>query len=416
MTTTYTSNKLLALQGTGDNSNTWGSTLNTSVITIIDTNLGGNLSLSVAGSSNVTLTNTQAQNAYYTFTGALTGNITVYWPANAGGTYVIYNNTSGSYTLTVAPSGGSGVVIPQGATETVFLNTTTVTMVNTNTAFGTLSLSGTLGIGTTAASYGISVVQANAIQAYFGSTGANASLVTIDNAAGGNTTSVAFSDAGTIKWELSKQPDNSFVVYDYAGSASFIHCITSGNLVLGPAQTTYINQSGQVGIGGTPSYTLDVAGVIRGKSDLFLTKGGSPIIATTDAYDLRLGTSSTEHLRIQNSNGYVGIGTSSPSALLEVNGTSKFDGVMTLQSSSIGQNGYTYLPNGLIRQWGYVATGSTSGTTSFPLTFPTNFFSMQLTTVASGAHYGSLTATSTSNFSWSLSSAGTGFYWEAIGN
>ena len=110
------------------------------------------------------------------------------------------------------------------------------------------------------------------------------------------------------------------------------------------------------------------------------------------------------------------IGTSSPSALLEVNGTSKFDGVMTLQSSSIGQNGYTYLPNGLIRQWGYVATGSTSGTTSFPLTFPTNFFSMQLTTVASGAHYGSLTATSTSNFSWSLSSAGTGFYWEAIGN
>jgi hypothetical protein len=124
MTTTFTPNRALALQGLGDNNNTWGSVvLNTSVITIIDTSLGGSLSLSVAGGTDVTLTSAQAQNLYYNFTGALTGNINVIWPTGAG-QCLITNSTTGAHTLTVKPAGGTGVVIAQNSTEGVFISTT----------------------------------------------------------------------------------------------------------------------------------------------------------------------------------------------------------------------------------------------------------------------------------------------------
>jgi len=49
----------------------------------LDSSLGGMLTLPVSGSSNVTLTRTQALNAVYRFTGVLTGNIIVYIPVVA---------------------------------------------------------------------------------------------------------------------------------------------------------------------------------------------------------------------------------------------------------------------------------------------------------------------------------------------
>lgn len=136
MTTTFTPNRILALQGLGDNSNTWGSVvLNTSVISIIDTSLGGNLSLSVAGSSDVTLTTAQAQNLYYNFTGSLAGNINVIWPTGAG-QCIVKNSTTGSFTLTVKPTGGTGVAITQSTSQGVFISTTLGSAVLANTTAG----------------------------------------------------------------------------------------------------------------------------------------------------------------------------------------------------------------------------------------------------------------------------------------
>lgn len=141
MTTTFTTNRVLALQGLGDNNNTWGSTvLNTSVITIIDTSLGGSLALSVAGSADVTLTAAQAQNLYYNFTGILTGNINVIWPTGAG-QCIVKNSTTGSFTLTVKPTGGTGVAITQNTTQSCFISTTlgTASLANTTAGSGTVT-------------------------------------------------------------------------------------------------------------------------------------------------------------------------------------------------------------------------------------------------------------------------------------
>ena len=104
----------------------WGGILNLN-FALIDTAQAGILNLSVAGSSNVTLTSAagspdQARNRHFIFTGALTGNITVFWPLGLCRDFIVTNNTTGAFTLTLAVNNGVGApdgsttVAPQGST------------------------------------------------------------------------------------------------------------------------------------------------------------------------------------------------------------------------------------------------------------------------------------------------------------
>lgn len=84
--------------------------------------LKGNLSvlqlghgpMSVAGSSNVTLTSGQYAFPHLEFTGALTGNIQCIVPLTDGGLFFVYNNTTGAFSLTVIGASGTGISVPQG--------------------------------------------------------------------------------------------------------------------------------------------------------------------------------------------------------------------------------------------------------------------------------------------------------------
>lgn len=123
MPSTFTPNKGFQLQATGEDLNTWGINLNAN-FSILDLNLGGTLNLNVGGSSNISLSTGQAENLIHNLTGALTGNINYIFPAK-GGFYAINNETTGSFTLTVTVSGGSGgIVVPQGNTQTIYIDTT----------------------------------------------------------------------------------------------------------------------------------------------------------------------------------------------------------------------------------------------------------------------------------------------------
>jgi len=51
-------------------------------------------------------------------------------------------------------------------------------------------------------------------------------------------------------------------------------------------------------------------------------------------------------------------------------------------SSSIGANGYSYLPNGLLMQWGKLAVTTSGATIIFSTAFPTSALSIQLTGTA----------------------------------
>lgn len=133
---TFTPNLNLQLQAVNENNGTWGTILNTNVITIIDNALGSAFAANVAGNSNITPTATQAGNLIHNLTGALTGNINYIFPASAGRFLVIKNATSGAFTVTVMPSGGTGIIIPQGTTQFIYIDPSAATAYQPITATG----------------------------------------------------------------------------------------------------------------------------------------------------------------------------------------------------------------------------------------------------------------------------------------
>lgn len=138
---TKTANKGFLKPQVGGDVNAWGGMLNGDMDSL-DSLLGGTLTLPVAGSADVTLTAIQANNLNFVFTGALTGDIHVIWPA-AGGFYFVTNSTSGAHSLTVLTSAGgsTGIAIPQGTSVVVMMD-------GVNAYFSTLPIVRTTGVVT----------------------------------------------------------------------------------------------------------------------------------------------------------------------------------------------------------------------------------------------------------------------------
>lgn len=113
MASSPTTRNSLAKQGTGDNSGSWGSVLNTQVFDLVDEALDGFVSVVING--NVTLSSTnyvtnQARNRMLKFTG--TGGFTVTIPG-VQKHYIIHNASSGA--VTVKTASGVGASIAAGA-------------------------------------------------------------------------------------------------------------------------------------------------------------------------------------------------------------------------------------------------------------------------------------------------------------
>lgn len=109
MVSTYSDRYKLELIGSGDLDGTWGTNTNTNLETI-DAFTAGYINKDVGGSANVTLTTANASptsessNKVVELSGTLTGNIHVFIPA-VENNYIVFNNTSGSFTVDIAPTG-----------------------------------------------------------------------------------------------------------------------------------------------------------------------------------------------------------------------------------------------------------------------------------------------------------------------
>jgi len=152
MASTYTTRLRLEKQGTGENANTWGDKTN-DTFDLLDESIYGYAAKSVAGASDVTLTNSNAtsdesRQSVLEFTGTLTGNINVLLPT-VESRYIVYNNTAADYTLTVATTGntGTGTAVVQSSHALMYSNGTFVKDVfaqgiNNLVCKGTLSVAG----------------------------------------------------------------------------------------------------------------------------------------------------------------------------------------------------------------------------------------------------------------------------------
>ncbi len=137
MPSSYTSRLKLERQTSGENSGTWGDLVNYT-FNRLDAGIDGWANVNVAGSTNVTLTSNNStlntddsttddelHNRTIELFGALTGNINVF-TGDVENSFTVFNNTTGSYTLTFGPTTGTGVTLAQGAKTIVYSDGSTM--------------------------------------------------------------------------------------------------------------------------------------------------------------------------------------------------------------------------------------------------------------------------------------------------
>lgn len=90
----------------------------------------------VSGSSDITLSATEAGSYFQDYFGALTGNINIIVPTVVQ-PYVVTNRTTGSFTLTVKTAAGTGLIVAQG--ESVILHCNGTNVVDSDTIVPTPS-------------------------------------------------------------------------------------------------------------------------------------------------------------------------------------------------------------------------------------------------------------------------------------
>jgi hypothetical protein len=113
MANSTSANLKLTVQATGENSGTWGQITNTNLL-ILEQAIGGYSSVALNATTGATLTYSNGalsngKDAVIKLTGTITGNVDVIIPDSVEKTYIIENATSGSFTVTVKTSSGTGV-------------------------------------------------------------------------------------------------------------------------------------------------------------------------------------------------------------------------------------------------------------------------------------------------------------------
>jgi len=114
MATIYSSDLKLSIMATGENAGTWGQITNTNLY-LIQQAIGGYQEISIAGGAQTTALAmsdgaiSNARNAVIKLTGTITGNQIVTVPTGIEKTWIVYNGTTGAFTVEFKQAGGTGV-------------------------------------------------------------------------------------------------------------------------------------------------------------------------------------------------------------------------------------------------------------------------------------------------------------------
>jgi hypothetical protein len=113
MASSYSTDLKLELMVTGENSGTWGDKTNTN-LNLLQQAIAGYQDVSIAGGAQTTAlvmtdaTLSNARNAVIKFSGTITGNQIVTIPDTIEKTYILYNGTTGSFTVQFKTVSGTG--------------------------------------------------------------------------------------------------------------------------------------------------------------------------------------------------------------------------------------------------------------------------------------------------------------------
>lgn len=378
------------------------------MITIVDQCLGTKLSLSVAGSANVTLSTAQSQNLYFNFTGALTGNIQVIFPASAGRIIVVNNATSGAFTLTVIPSGGTGFLVTQGSQQLILIDGTAnvaqavdnnilpleVTLASATTtdlgATGTnvVAISGT----TTITSLGSSATTTECLY-FVRFTGAltltyNGTSLILPGVA--NITTAA-GDTALFKYEGSGHWRCLFyTVAAGLGSSGTVNAGTANQLAYYASSTNAVNGTTAIPNGTTATTQTAADSSTKVATTAFVNGTALTLATGTTAITQGAADSSTKVATtafVNNTALTLKTGTTAVTQAASDSSTKVATTAFANPGSSIATSGYQILASGLYLQWGQSNTsGSATTTIAFPIAFPTNVFEVVTSALNSGSN------------------------------
>lgn len=423
----------------------------------------GVVTVPVGGAANVTLTQAQYGCGILLLTGALTGAIEVFVPTQ-GGTYVVANNTTGAYSLTMGTNGtgGTTAIIPQGQSVIVYCDGKNVVLAGAaaSSSFQASTFTATAGQTTFNLPYtpgNILVVQNGATVSATNYTAANGANVVLNSGANAGDEIVvyafsSFTVANAVTWaggamagplalhgsDTGVTPalsdistllaTTSFVRNSLGGIANFdsqfTNLTTTANI---PA--TDINRV--IPIGGTTAQVVNLpttAGMAVGSS-LYIynqnsSSGGASYTLTAAAGQVIAVSSAAANTLTLAPGDYITLVVNSAGMWIQVGGCSNTAlSRMASMQASLSSSGYQKLPSGLIIQWGSTSvpantTGSTGQSVTLPIAFPTGALSSvatyggQVTT----ANAVGCSATPTTIQLWNTASVSQTVNWWAVGH
>lgn len=152
MASTFSPSLRIELIGDGDQSGIWGQTTNNNLGTLLEQSIAGVVTITMLD-ANYTLTNfngvsDEARNQVIVATGTNAAQRDIIAPL-VEKTYTIKNSTTGGFAVRIIGASGTGVIVPNGTTASVYCDGTNFYALNTGTT-GNYTVTGNLSVtGTT---------------------------------------------------------------------------------------------------------------------------------------------------------------------------------------------------------------------------------------------------------------------------